>query len=766
MEWQSYAHQIREQARLQTTLDRLAEAGNLRAALGNLVPQVAPEQAPVVDEKVFAYVTTTYTARDIITRLRARNADLQPADRLTRDQVLYTWRGHDYCWTNFDIPNVEHNWEVTPCPPDTKSVSDEVHTVVYLDPENNLVDWMATTDNIIDLCNSRNYTQQQALSLMKKLVSHLATDDYDYLSTLEDPQEIVRFLRKQTLADNSTDYYKHKLMKIVRRPHVSFTHVFNSVRGLAEKIYPETSRNFTYHREKIMFKALTSFTHPSLSAELAKFIEYANATNEIVDWDEQARLVEMREKIPGCKPTSELGFSKKTSRTHTEKISLNSITLGKAKNPFKKKLTRPFSTPFSLAKEFNQFLESPFRSTLKDSLETQIVEEQDEPIVIHSDDEGDDDQPGQPPGPPNIGQGIGQAIGGGQEPGQGAGQGAVGGQGRGAIPRRGRGQGHGNQRDDRPDGDEGVKVENPARVVRGAEAPGAQGEGPGPDRRQESPLKMAQGLVRRQDHQEGAIQLRNRQALRQPDRLGIDPNRNTNIETLISELNNLKVSYENLVKQGQGTSPNRNRSKTRDKSPRQGYNSRGNSRSRGQHQNRGYSRDRQGQSRDRYRNQSRDRFQQRGRSQDRYQARGRSKDRYQNRGQSRERYQGRNPSNGRFQTRSPSRDKYQGRGRSSDKFRSRNPSRDRPYQTRGYSRDRGYGSQNPLVCGNCNSPNHVLLQCPYRNVINSMNTPYAPPPPQTIPPWQQAQPTSHGPQSLQPGQPGFQSQFSSPSHTA
>ena len=54
MEWQSYAHQIREQARLQTTLDRLAEAGNLRAALGNLVPQVAPEQAPVVDEKVFA----------------------------------------------------------------------------------------------------------------------------------------------------------------------------------------------------------------------------------------------------------------------------------------------------------------------------------------------------------------------------------------------------------------------------------------------------------------------------------------------------------------------------------------------------------------------------------------------------------------------------------------------------------------------------------------------------------------------------------------
>ena len=196
MEWQNYINLSEEKNKLQLALTRLANQNEeTRVALGNLLDVAVPEGQVAADELVFVYAAPR-DIEDLVRRLDVWNAAAANVNRIrTREQILYSWQNRTVFWTNFDTPPEAGQanppapvYEVTPLPPDNKSISEEVHTITYLDANNGIVDWCQTTDNIIELANSKQYTQAQALSLMKKIVSHLATEDNHNLPLLDETQ--------------------------------------------------------------------------------------------------------------------------------------------------------------------------------------------------------------------------------------------------------------------------------------------------------------------------------------------------------------------------------------------------------------------------------------------------------------------------------------------------------------------------------------------------------------------------------------------------
>ena len=371
--WEQRLNQKRIESRLAKALEVLGEGDEALLATFRehhlLPPAPAADAAAPPAIPQFDFQPPPFVTRDVMQEVFQWNAN-QPVEALRRNirEVIQEVGDTLAYWTNWNVipaagaPQPPRQYVFWRKPDTSKTGAEEAHCVTYLDVNTGLVDWIETTTNIVAHCTKYSYTEAQARTMLAKLASHIAPDEQDHLKTLT-PQMQVNYLHNITATHNASDYYRIKLANLIRRPGTGIQEIMSTVNGLAAKIVPNSTRNFSYHREKLILQALVSFTSDRLRPEIKEYIEMQTSLNREVDWAEHAKQVAEMEAVPGFAPRGPLPFLPEQA-LGAMKVKLNSTITTKAKEG-KRKLygqpdyNPPFSTPFSKTKEFNRFFDLP-----------------------------------------------------------------------------------------------------------------------------------------------------------------------------------------------------------------------------------------------------------------------------------------------------------------------------------------------------------------------------------------------------------------------
>lgn len=184
----------------------------------------------------------------------------------------------------------------------------EPKSILFLNAQSKVVDWVRTLNSLKKLFNERSYTMSHCLNSLLRILQRYDESSYDYFKDYQDPNVVANELISSQLRLDKRPYYRSQIDDLQRSPSDSLRKIMNTLKALAKLVYPGVEDLDKFNN--LMIVGLLSFVCDDLSVSLKSFIEKSSVMGRTFFWEDHLERIQTVEIQRGIKINSPLSFGR------------------------------------------------------------------------------------------------------------------------------------------------------------------------------------------------------------------------------------------------------------------------------------------------------------------------------------------------------------------------------------------------------------------------------------------------------------------------
>ena len=177
----------------------------------------------------------------------------------------------------------EEDWDEC-ARPEASELSQELSELIFMDQANHVVDWESSLNNLKRLARDRFYNEPMMQACLVRLVSKYLPEQYQLLKT-KTSNEIAVILLKIDSKQDKKKMYRQKLFSFQRDPSEDLISAVTRFVNLVDAIYPVDQPNTAGLRDTMLKTAYLSFSPDEVAVPLLAEIRQKAEFCEIVTLD-------------------------------------------------------------------------------------------------------------------------------------------------------------------------------------------------------------------------------------------------------------------------------------------------------------------------------------------------------------------------------------------------------------------------------------------------------------------------------------------------